>query len=383
MIAIPLVVAIQNTKIVYAPATSHDWSDLSTYFLIAVLFLVFFLKGEGRTLSKPSSTKMKLKLAPSLGACAAPLLLVLIHQAQVLSSYDIGPGADLAYITVAVLLVASSSLCGFFYCCRVSRNPEVTGAHLELVVKQPETNPTTAVKASQLYTIRIIYFSVMFLNSGSLLAVGQFLTPFCVSRGLGNTMSRLATLFFYCLCLAGSAAENVFSTSSAWFPLCAQGGAVFASVLMMALPENYAALWVAAGLLGISLRMVSIVERSPARDVTDSVPRLRVTVNALGEMLLCLVLGPTLDDEDPRAFGRVTSVVQVVALAIMLALWSVIWRREKKSSERQEARTGCRVREVNGIPAESQSVTEPGTTTTWYEFGTADRHVRQSAVPGS
>ncbi|KAK8756737.1 hypothetical protein V5799_000556 [Amblyomma americanum] len=308
------------------------------------------------------TTLHKLRLLILLGACACPVLVIVIIQ--------LGGYAGVAYLVSAASLVAASLLP---FCCRRKQQ------RLEELAETGTTAPQTQraqLKPSHEYFIRALGLSVLFLTSGSHLALGQLLGAFSATFSeTGTVDSKLVTSLFYGSSLVVSAMAGVLRASSFWPLVVAQSGAVLGAILLTSLPGLWALHFLAAGLLGSSLSCALAFE--PPMDAMRKIPTLRTTTQHMGEMLVCLVLGASLDDEDSRAFGIRTCVVVALALTLLLALWSTTVRRRRDTvaPPSDEARNDRR--EVD--PA--TSVARPDGTTTWYVQETDPSINRNATAP--
>ncbi|XP_077498957.1 uncharacterized protein LOC144110027, partial [Amblyomma americanum] len=338
---------------------------------LPVLILAFTATGIALGAAKRAGAKLtdettlhKLRLLILLGACACPVLVIVIIQ--------LGGYAGVAYLVSAASLVAASLLP---FCCRRKQQ------RLEELAETGTTAPQTQraqLKPSHEYFIRALGLSVLFLTSGSHLALGQLLGAFSATFSeTGTVDSKLVTSLFYGSSLVVNAMAGVLRASSFWPLVVAQSGAVLGAILLTSLPGLWALHFLAAGLLGSSLSCALPFE--PPMDAMRKIPTLRTTTQHMGEMLVCLVLGASLDNEDSRAFGIRTCVVVALALTLLLALWSTTVRRRRDTVAPPSDEGRNDRREVD--PA--TSVARADGTTTWYVQETDPSINRNATAPES
>lgn len=354
-------------------------------FSLPLLILTTTATGVALGAAKRVSTKLgsestvrNLRLLILLGACSCPVLVVIVIQ--------VGGRESLrtAYYASAVLLATAVLLCVPFLNCRkthacLEEVPETT----EVRESQPQPHRAES-KLTEVYLTRALGLTALFLTSGSHLAMGQLLSAFSAifsGSGLIEVNSRLVTCFFYGAALVVNAVAGVYRAPP-WMIVVIQLGAVLGATLLTSLPTLWAVQWVAAGLMGSSLTAALTFEPSPSLDATRKIPTLRGTVESVGEMFVCLLLGATLDDADPRTFGTRMCVLVALSVTLLLVLWVTVRRRADVDTDQQ-----CETVTRQAAAAVTVSGARRAATTKWYvqegEPSINQMAARHSTAPGS
>lgn len=323
------------------------------------------------------STVRNLRLLILLGACACPVLVVIVIQVAGHESLRA------AYFASATLLAAAALLCAPFLRLRKTHSCLEEPAE-PAGVPEPQPQPQQSEpKLTEVYLTRTLGLMALFLTSGSHLATGQLLSAFSATfpgNGLVAVNSRLVTCFFYGASLVVNAVAGVYRAPP-WMIVVIQLGAVLGAILLTSLPMLWAVQWVAAGLMGSSLTAALTFEPSPTLDATRKIPTLRGTVESVGEMFVCLLLGATLDDADPRTFGTRMCVLVALSVTLFFVLWVTLRRRDTFGTEQHHVVT----REATA--AVTVSGARRAATTKWYvqetEPSINQTTTRHSTAPGS
>lgn len=350
-------------------------------FSLPLLIFTSTAAGVAMGAAKRASTKLgsettvrNLRLLILVGACACPVLVVIVIQVGGRESLSA------AYFASATLLAAAALLCVPFLRCRETHSclEEIAEPPTEVHESQPQPQQVEP-RLTEVYLTRALGLTALFLTSGSHLAVGQLLSAFSATfsaNGLIEVNSRLVTCFFYGASLVINAVAGVYRAPP-WVIVVIQLGAVLGATLLTSLPWLWAVQWLAAGLLGSSLSAALTFEPSPSLDATRKIPTLRGTVESVGEMFVCLLLGATLDDADPRTFGMRTCVLVALSVTLFFVLWVTLRRRANFETEQCETATA----------AATVSAARRSATTKWYvqetEPSINQTTARHSTAPGS
>ncbi|XP_064633007.1 major facilitator superfamily domain-containing protein 4A-like isoform X2 [Lineus longissimus] len=194
---------------------------------------------------------------------------------------------------------------------------------------------------SQVVFLTLATAFMLFIYDGLQSAFGGYVYAYALKSivGLKKTEGAYLNACFWGTFSIGRLLSVFVATkfSPAFMLMCNIGGSLFSMILMVSLRHDHVALYIGTCMFGIFLSSITPTALSLAEqyiDVTSSITAVIVTLAALGEMILPVVVGNLFVILGPVSFLVTGVIMTVLSIGVFMVIWCI-----GKNSPKQLAKT--------------------------------------------